>query len=293
MNSDYRHIVATKTKDIRINEYLIGIFPSLPSRKSIKKALKKEKILVNGKIANSAIWVAQGMEIELIKEKNPSRKIYAIELEVVYEDEFLAIVIKPAGLVSSGNQFRTLQNAISGHLKLSKEKDSINPPLLVHRLDSATSGLVIIAKTASSVNILGKMLADHQIRKKYSALLIGKIDDEGEIEQSIKNKTATTEYKRIEYIPSEAFEFLSWVELFPLSGRTHQLRIHMAENNTSILGDRIYGKHEHDIKGKGLFLAATGIEFIHPFNKNTIKIEIPTPKKFKKYWDWTLKRNSL
>lgn len=293
MDSDHKHKVISKGKDIRINEYLIGVFPSLPSRKSIKKALKRKRILVDGLVAESALWIAVGMEIELIKEPTLDRKVYAIELEIIFEDEYLAIVNKPAGLVSSGNQFRTLQNAISGHVKLSKQVDAINPPTLVHRLDSATSGLTIIAKTASSTKKLGEMLAAHEIIKKYSALVIGKIEKEGRIKSSIDNKIAISEYKRINQIPSEAFEFLSWVELYPLSGRTHQLRIHMADNNTPILGDRIYGKHKLDIKGKGLFLSATGLEFSHPISQEKIKIRIPVPKKFNKYWDWTLKRNFL
>ena len=293
MDSDHKHKVIAKEKDIRINEYLIGVFPSLPSRKSIKKALKRKKIYVDGRLADSALWINLGMEIELIKESTLERKIYPIELEVVFEDEHLAVVNKPAGLVSSGNQFRTLQNAISGHIKLSKQIDAIDPPLLVHRLDSATSGLVIIAKTASSAKKLGEMLATHEIMKKYSALLIGKIDEEGKIKSSIDNKTAISEYKRVKQIPSEAFESLSWVELYPLSGRTHQLRIHMADNNTPILGDRIHGKHKLDIKGKGLFLSAIGLEFTHPISQEKITIEIPEPKKFNKYWEWTLKRNFL
>ena len=293
MDSRYKHKVLFKEKDIRINEYLIGVFPSLPSRKSIKKALKKEKILVDGLIADSSLWITLGMNIELLSEDNFETKVYPIDLEVIFEDEYLAVVNKPAGLVSSGNQFRTLQNAIAGHIKRSNQADAIYPPLLVHRLDSATSGLVIIAKTASSVQQLSKMLAEHEIQKTYAALLIGNIDAEGKIEISIDDKPAISEYKRVKQIPSEAFDFLSWVELFPLSGRTHQLRIHMAKNNSPILGDRLYGDHEKNIKGKGLFLSAIALSFFHPFSKETISIEIPLPKKFDKYWNWTLKRNSL
>ena len=288
-----KHKVISIQKNIRIYDYLIGVFPALPSRKSIKKALKKGRVHVNGVAVSSALWVVEGMEITLIKEEKDKHTIYSVELEVIYEDDYFAIVNKPAGLISSGNQFRTLQNAVAGHLKPSMQPDSIELPLLVHRLDSPTSGLVIVAKTASAVKELGSMLAEHKIRKKYNALVIGKIEEGGKIESVINEKLAISEFKTEEQISSDAFEFLSLVELYPLTGRTHQLRLHMAQNNTAILGDRLYGNNERNIKGKGLFLSAIGLYFTHPFSKQDISIEIPLPKKFKKYWDWTVKRNAF
>lgn len=285
-----KHIVESVQGDIRINDYLIDIFHSLPSKKSIKKALKKGLILVNGKSASSALWVKPKMEISLVEDAISSPTNYDLDLEVIYEDDFLALVNKPAGLVSSGNQFRTLQNALQGNLKPSSQKDAI-PPRLVHRLDSATSGLIIVAKTANSAMILGKMLAEKKISKTYQAILMGEIENEGLINSPIDDKDALTKYKKLASLPSVTFGVLTWVELMPMTGRTHQLRIHMKENGSPILGDRLYGDPEKNLKGKGLFLCSSRVEFQHPITQEDLVIQLNLPKKFEKYWLGVKKRN--
>lgn len=286
------HRVEIVKEEIRIYDYLVDRFSALPSKKSIKKALKKGRILVDGKSVSSALWVKTNMHIELLEEDTSEQIIYDLELDVVYEDEYFAVVNKPAGLVSSGNQFRTLQNAVAGNLKPSSLIDAVSPPKLVHRLDSSTSGLVIIAKTAQASRKFGDLLANKQIRKKYIAFVQGEIEEKGSIESLIEEKKALSEFKRIESVHSSTFGALNWIELYPLTGRTHQLRIHMSENNSPILGDKIYGDKEHDLKGKGLFLSAISLQFIHPFTSQELNIKIPIPKKFQKYWDGVKKRNA-
>lgn len=287
-----KHIVVSVDGKIRLNDYLEGVFSSLPSNKSIKKALLKGRILVDGKIATSALWVSSGMKIDLLEDKNIERRNYEFELEVVYEDDDFAIVNKPAGLVSSGNQFRTLQNAVAGNLKATSKINSIHPPKLVHRLDSATSGLVIIAKTSEAVQLFGNLLAEKQVHKKYIAIVKGDTEESTLIESKIGDKEASTLFFKKETIDSDALGRISWLELYPQTGRTHQLRIHMSERKNPILGDRIYGDKEKDVKGKGLFLAAVALEFYHPISKKQMKFEIPVPKKFQKYWDGVKKRNA-
>lgn len=287
-----KHQVISVDEKTRINDYLVDVFKSLPSKKSIKKALKKGIILVDGKSVSSALWVEAEMKIELLEDNTMEHKVYSIELEVIFEDDFLAIINKPSGLLSSGNQFRTLQNALVGNLSPSTQIDAINPPKLVHRLDSSTSGLIIVAKTAGAVKLLGDLLADKKIKKKYIALVKGKPEDQGSIKSKIERKEAKSDFKRIETAHSNTLGPISWIELFPHTGRTHQLRIHMAENNNPILGDRIYGDKENDIRGKGLFLAAIALDFQHPITNESLKIEIPNPKKFDKYWFGIKNRNS-
>ena len=286
------HIANPADDKIRINDYLIGVFTSIPSRKSIKKAIRKERILINGQIARSGTWVEEGMRIELVEDDPTKFPNYELDLQVVYEDDYFAIVNKPAGLVSSGNQLRTLQNAVAANLKASAKEDAIYPPKLVHRLDSATSGLIIVAKNAESVRILGQMLEKQQIKKKYLAIVIGDSKENDRIDKKIHDKEALSILIKKEALRSEKFGMLSLVELYPQSGRTHQLRIHMAENNHPILGDRLYGNRVHDLKGKGLFLVALGLEFDHPASGNKMKFEIPMPKKFQKYWDGLRKRST-
>lgn len=291
-NSIEEHRVEIVEEDIRIYDYLVDRFSALPSKKSIKKALKKGRVLVDGKSVSSALWVKVNMHIELIEEDIVSQKVYDLKLEVIYEDEYFAIVNKPAGLVSSGNQFRTLQNAVAGNLTPSSLIDAVNPPKLVHRLDSSTSGLVIVAKTAQANKKFGELLSNKKIRKKYAAFVRGDIEENGRIEGRIDEKKALSEFRRLESIHSSSFGQLHWVELYPLTGRTHQLRIHMSENGSPILGDKIYGNKENDLKGKGLFLAAIALQFTHPFTLKELNIEISVPKKFQKYWDGVTKRNA-
>jgi RluA family pseudouridine synthase len=285
------HRVQKIDKAIRINDYLVGIFVSLPSKKSIKKALKKGRIRVDGKSVSSALWVKATMNIELLEDLETDSKVFDLEVEVVFEDDYLAILNKPAGLVSSGNQFRTLQNTLTKNLTPSSNKDAIQPKL-IHRLDSATSGLIIAAKTATSLMQLGEMLANKGISKTYTAFVIGLVEAAGSIEANIDGKEAKTIYSPIESIPSINFGTLSAVELTPVTGRTHQLRIHMKENGTPILGDRLYGDEELNLKGKGLFLCANKVAFVHPITKETLEIEIPLAKKFDKYWVGVKKRNT-
>jgi len=285
------HKVQKIEDPIRINDYLIGIFDSLPSKKSIKKALKKGLVRVDGNSVSSSLWVKTNMNIELIEPPESDARIYDLKIEVVFEDEYLAVLNKPAGLVSSGNQFRTLQNALAKNLFPSSATDAITPKL-IHRLDSATSGLIIAAKTAKSLMLLGEMLAAKEITKKYRAIVIGNIEKEGYIEDLIEGKEAKTTLRLIDRVPSFDFGSLSAVELSPVTGRTHQLRIHMKNNATPILGDRLYGDDTLNVKGKGLFLCANKVLFDHPITKEKIDIEIPLAKKFDKYWDGVIKRNA-
>ena len=286
------HIANPADNKIRINDYLIGVFTAIPTRKSIKKAIRKERILIDGKTARSSNWVEDGMRIELLEDDPKKFPNYEMDLQVVYEDDYFAVVNKPPGLVSSGNQLRTLQNAVATNLKASSKEDALHPPKLVHRLDSATSGLIIVAKNAESARVLGQMLESQQIKKKYLAIVIGDSKENDRIDTKIQDKEALSILIKKEALPSEKFGMLSLVELYPQSGRTHQLRIHMADCHHPILGDRLYGNKAHDLKGKGLFLVALGLEFDHPSSGNKMKFEIPMPKKFQKYWDGLRKRNA-
>lgn len=288
-----KHQVDQVIKTIRINDYLIGVFEILPSRKSIKKAIQKGLIYADGKQAQSSLFIKKGMIIELIRESNKKISIYPLDLPVIYEDEELAVVNKPAGLVSSANQFRSLHNALPYNIQLSTQPDAITQPQLVHRLDSATSGLIIVAKTSKCLIKLGEMLKQGLITKKYLAIVVGEVQEEGIINSPIEEKEAVSEFKKIETIASSAFNFLSKVYLFPKTGRTHQLRIHMKVNETPILGDRIYSEQNNLLKGKGLFLSSVGLDFKHPIKEKAIKLEIDPPKKFEQYWEWTKKRKEM
>lgn len=265
-----RHTVPVGIEKERLSDYLVGIFSHLPSRKSVKKAIDNKQVLVNGNRASTGLWVQPGMQIELLpKVKKP---VYELNIPVVYEDEHLAIVNKPAGLATSGNDFKTLENTLSFNLKV------VNgfQPQPVHRLDRATSGLLIVAKSAKSRILLGEMLADRKVKKLYHAIVHGNIEIPHKIDTPIDGKPATTVILDVMPTSKQQFKLL---KLSPHTGRTHQLRIHCARSGFPIVGDTLYGDHSI---GKGLLLCATQLSFIHPINDTTIDVSIPLPRKFQK-----------
>ncbi len=203
-------------------------------------------------------------------------------MKVLFEDEYLAVIHKPAGILVSGNAFQTIANALPQNLKQSTLSDATIPQP-VHRLDYGTTGVLLVGKTASSIRALNKLFEDKQIQKTYYAITIGKMQNrEGVINSEIDEKEAQSNYKVIESVISQRFEFLNLVKLEPKTGRRHQLRIHLSSIGNPILGDREYGIENLILNGKGIYLHAYSLEFVHPFTSETIFIEDELPKKFLK-----------
>ena len=284
------HIVPSGISGIRLSDYACGIFPLIPSRKGIKKAILRKAILVNNKIAHTGDWVEEGQTITWVDIENKPTKVLQLELEVVYEDEFFAIINKPAGIIVSGNQFRTIENALLHNLKISAELDALKKMRAVHRLDSLTSGLLIIAKTARAHLHFSFLFEKKKIQKQYQAIVIGQLEEQGSIDFMIDGKEAITDFQTELVVPSLRNELLSLVNLFPKTGRTHQLRIHLSKKGLPILGDELYGKEGLILKHKGLFLAAVGLHFSHPISQKEIKIKIEAPNKFGKLLEREEKR---
>lgn len=278
------HIVNGLTDDkTRIYDYLVGKFEIISSRKGIKKAFKRKQIVLNDDYATSATYLKNGDKIELLELNESNSKTFDIELDVIYEDEEIAIVVKPAGLVVSGNKWKTLQNALKPNLIESKAKDKLPTPLTTHRLDRQTFGLVIVAKTYSSRIELGRMFEEREIHKSYYAIVQGKLEGSDEINTVVDGKVAKTLYRSIQIVDSVKNEFDSLVELSPVTGRKHQIRIHLSSIGFPIIGDKLYGRADNILKHKGLFLVATSLEFRHPRSKKILKFEIPLPHKFESF----------
>ena len=210
------------------------------------------------------------------------RKIVNIRLEIVYEDDYLAVINKPAGILVSGNKKYTIENALSLTLEKSKQQDGLVYPLPIHRLDYPTSGLLLIGKTSRSVILLNKMFENKEIIKNYEAITIGKQKDQGVVSIKIDNKKSKTTFKVIKRLNSIRYKNLNLVELIPHTGRTHQLRIHMSKIGNPIFGDKKYGIEGLINKGNGLYLQASKLTFKHPFKEKVIEISIPRSKKTSK-----------
>ena len=275
-----KHIVPEGIERERLSDYLIGKFQLLPSRKSVKKAIKAGEILVDNEIGTTGQWVEVGQIITYqSKDKAPSM-IFEWRIEVVYEDEYLAIINKPAGFSVSGNHFHTIENALPFNLKVSKEPDALLRFRAVHRLDALTCGLLLVAKTKTSRILLGQLFEKKTIQKRYQAVVIGQLPEEGKIDKSIDEKQSKTIFKTVQTVRSLRNEYLTLVDLFPKTGRTHQLRIHLSQLGFPILGDKLYGTEGEIMKGKGLFLCAVQLTFQHPFLDEMIDISINAPNKF-------------
>ena len=274
------HLVEKLETPIRFQEYSVGIFNTIPTKSGIKKAIKKELIFIDGILATTSKYISGGEKIELFEsEKSSTFERLELNLDVLFEDDYLAIIYKPAGILVSGNKFVTIANALSQNLKKSILSDAVKPQP-IHRLDYPTSGLLLIGKTSAAIIELGKLFKEKEIRKTYFAITIGKMKPEGFINSTVDEKESYTDYKVLESVKSERFEFLNLVKLLPKTGRKHQLRKHLFSLKNPILGDKEYFLENKILNGKGLYLHAATLDFIHPFTKIPISISKELPKKF-------------
>jgi 23S rRNA pseudouridine1911/1915/1917 synthase len=276
------HIVETLEKPIRFQEYSVGIFNTIPTKSGIKKAIKKELIFIDDILATTSKFISGGEKIELYQSENSSTfERLKLDLEVLFEDDYLAVIYKPAGILVSGNKFVTIANGLTQNLKKSIQSDAVKPQP-VHRLDYPTSGLLLIGKTSTAITELGKLFEEKEIQKTYFAITIGKMNPKRIINIDVDDKNALTEFKVLKSVVSERFDFLNLVKLLPKTGRKHQLRKHLLAIENPILGDKEYFLEDKVLNGKGLFLHAATLEFIHPFTKEQISISKELPKKFTK-----------
>jgi len=267
---------------IRLSDLKAGTFRTITSRKGFKKALTKGLITLDGKICHTGDYIKGGELIEIFRNEASGKPLIHIPLSVLYEDHHLAIVNKPPGLVVSGNRKWTLENALPAALQKSIKPDALKRPEPIHRLDMPTSGAVLIGKTSTSVQQLNTLFAERQIDKTYHAVTIKSMEDRGSISHEIDGKSALTKYQVLQSVVSPKYEFLNFVKLSPHTGRKHQLRKHLAALGNPILGDHEYGVAELSLKGKGLYLHASTLQFVHPFTHAQISITAPLPKKYLK-----------
>lgn len=276
------HLVPDRHRGERLEQFLLEVTLLKPSMKSVRKAVKAGKISVNGETVYRRDFIVEaGQRIEVAEISTGAAKIFPLKVPVRYEDDHLAVVEKPPGVQTNGNRFRTLERLLPANLAPSMEKDALTSPRPVHRLDRATGGLVLAAKTASAMVILSGRFRERAVHKKYSAVVSGRPPDEGLITAPVDGRPAETRYRVTATVPSLKNGSISLVELFPLTGRTHQLRIHMTSIGHPIMGDPLYSAEGLRYRGKGLFLHAAELSFAHPATGEEISVIAELPEKFR------------
>jgi 23S rRNA pseudouridine1911/1915/1917 synthase len=276
----FTHTVPDDPPMLRLDAYCAKAFPVFTSRNQARKAIKEKRLLVDGEHARTDWFPKAGMEMAATVPESPVLPLLKIEMDVLYQDPHLAVVFKPAGIQTRGNCRRTVHRALRYNMEMSTESDALPMPDPCHRLDYKTSGLLIVARTVSCRVEINRMFAARQINKRYRALVTGRLDGEGEIDVPLDERACLSRWRAVEHTQSLHVDWFTTVELEPVTGRTHQLRRHMAGIDHAILGDDMYTRDGKLLRKQGLFLAALHLDFIHPMTGEEVVVDAPEPRKF-------------
>lgn len=271
------------------------------SRMMVKKLLDENMIKVNGKTEKPSYKIKENdvIEIQIEEPKEIELKAQDIPIEIIYEDNDIIVVNKPKGLVvhpANGNPDGTLVNAIMAICKetLSGIGGEIRPGI-VHRLDKDTSGLLIVAKNDKAHINMSNQIKDRQVKKTYIALVRGIVaENEATINMPIGRSTKDRKKMSVTKIGKEAITHFKVINRYTTSkgeytlleitidtGRTHQIRVHLAEIGYPVIGDNIYSNGKNQFGVEGQMLHAQKLEFIHPITENKMVLTAPIPKYFK------------
>lgn len=292
-------IVVEENESMRLDAYISNKIPEI-SRMTVKRLLEENKILVNEKLPKASYKVSKNDKIEIQIDEPKEIKLEAqdIPVEVIYEDNDIIVVNKPKGLVvhpANGNPDGTLVNAIMAICKdsLSGIGGEIRPGI-VHRLDKDTSGLLTVAKNDVAHVKLSEQIKNREVKKIYIALVRGTVpENEATINMPIgrstkdrkkmavsKNgKEAVTHFKVIERYTTNNGTY-TLLEIKIDTGRTHQIRVHMAEIGYPVIGDAVYSNGKNEFGVEGQCLHAKNLEFKHPTTGKDMKLEAPLPEYF-------------
>ena len=285
----------SKRLDIYLSENLEDV-----TRSYIKTLIDDSKILVNNKKEKSGYKLKLNDIIDVTLEEKKSENIVAqdIPLEILYEDDDIIIVNKPKGMVvhpANGNYTGTMVNSLmySHQGKLSSINGVIRPGI-VHRIDKDTSGILVVAKNDNAHKKLAAQFKVHSIKRKYVALVKGIIKEDSltidmPIGRSVKdrkkmtvtNKNSRSAVTHIAILKRFYSSNVTLVEAQLETGRTHQIRVHMAYIHHPLVGDEIYGKKDNKFKVQGQMLHAKYLGFVHPSTGKFIEFEKDVPEYFK------------
>jgi len=319
LNNLTKFPIKEEDSGIRLDVILTKLIPD-STRSNLKKIIELKQVKINNSIEESPsrkLKTDDVVEINLITTEEVKILPTKIKLDIVHEDKDILIINKPAGMVvhpGAGNYTETLVNALVYKYKNNlSDVNGTTRPGIVHRIDKETSGLLVVAKNNKAHSSLGKQFSDHTITRTYQALAWGVLRPlSGRIEtligRSRKNrqlmsvteitgKKSITNYTTLKIFNIKDIPKISFLECKLETGRTHQIRVHMAYKGNSLLGDQQYGKknlkfkkinEDFEDKLKVLnrqALHAKSLGFIHPESKKLISFESKLPKDFRKILD--------
>ncbi len=281
----------------RLDSFLSEITPEL-SRSKIQSLIKSGSVKVNGQDKKSSYLLKEGdkIEFEAPPEEDLTIKPQNIPLDVVYEDENMLVVNKPSGMLThptAQERENTLVNALL--YKYGQNLSDINGEFrrgILHRLDRNTSGLLMIAKNNKAHEYLAGQIKNHTVTKKYRAIVKGLInDDEFEINAPIARNpnqphkmTVRDDGKPSKTLVKvlERFKDATYIELTLITGRTHQIRVHMKSINHPVYNDTLYGSGQGKVKTEEQVLQSYYLRFTKPFGDEIIELEIEPDEKLRK-----------
>ncbi len=289
-----KFVVDSESKQ-RLDKYLTS--QTNYSRSYILKLLNNNCIFVNDKLPKASMPVKNGDVITLVKELNEEILLEPekIDLDIVFENENVILVNKPSGLVvhpGNGNKNHTLVNALLYHTKFLSDCNELERPGIVHRIDKDTSGLILIAKNNKAHAILADDFKNKRVKRKYIALVKGVIENNNIIidapigrdgsnrkKMTVTDKNAKKAITHVHVLKRYCSYTLVECELE--TGRTHQIRVHLAYIGHPVYNDPVYQKESTTSFGQ--FLHSSEITFQEPITKETLHFKVPLPKEFQEF----------
>ncbi len=270
------------------------------SRSFVQGIIEKQQVKVNGQIrkSNYKLKVGDRVQVELAEPVELQVEAEDIPLDIIYEDSDVIVINKSQDMVvhpAPGNYTGTLVNGLLYHCKDLSGINGVIRPGIVHRIDKDTSGVLVVAKNDKSHNSLAMQLKDHSMKRTYYAIVEGIVkEEEGTVRTNIgrhpverikmavvkDGKEAITNYKVLERFKSNTL-----VECRLETGRTHQIRVHMAHLHHPLIGDQVYGYKKQKFKLQGQALHAKNLGFIHPTTGEYMEFDSQLPKYFQDILD--------
>lgn len=292
------YIIENENQEVRADKFLSDTIEDM-SRSSVASIIEAGGLLVNDKLQNKKYKLKIGDKVQFTV---PDPVEYTVEaekipLDIVYEDSDLLVVNKPKGMVvhpAPGNYSGTLVNALLYHCKDSLSGiNGVLRPGIVHRIDKNTSGLLIVAKNDFSHNRLAEQIKEHSFKREYQAVVYGNVKENGTVDAPIgrskkdrkkmcityeNSKNAVTHYEVI-----QSYGNFTHIKCILETGRTHQIRVHMASLGHPVAGDDVYGPKKVITKLNGQCLHAKVIGFIHPRTEKYMEFNSELPEYFQKF----------